>query len=182
MEEQAVEERIDPIALFPEEIRDRVTGLAHLGYLTETVEFCGHTFVMETIRPYMKFAIAQALEPYRNTLQEPNVYAALHVAAALTSIDGDPEFCPQIGPNAREFAEARLRWITQETGWFQPTIDFLFAYYVSIEQKVQEAIIELHRLSDRGRDTSQPSPDFLTDSGPSIEEIDSDTPPSESSS
>lgn len=176
------EERIDPLALFPQEIRIPVSGLMHLGYLSETVTFCGHTFTLETIRPYVKYSIAQALEPYRNTLQEPEVYAALHVGMALTSVDGDINFCPPAGSNLREFVDARLRWITQETGWFQPTINFLYGYYLSMENKVAEALLELQNLAEGSRDTSLPSPGFSIGPVPSGAETTGDIPPLEPSS
>lgn len=182
MPEQVSEEtRIDPLALFSEEIRVPVAGLMHLGYLTETINFCGHTFVLETLRPYVKYAIAQALEPYRNTLQEPEVYAALHVGMALTSVDGVSDFCPPTGSNLREYVDARLRWITTETGWFQPTINFLYANYINLENKVQAGMMELQNLSGGNRDTSLPLPGFSHAPGHSTEETPSDTPPSEPS-
>ena len=183
MPEQVSEEtRLDPIALFSEEIRIPVAGLMHLGYLTETVNFCGHTFVLETLRPYVKYAIAQALEPYRNTLQEPEVYAALHVGMALSSIDGVSDFCPPTGGNLREFVDARLRWITTETGWFQPTINFLYANYLNLENKAQAALMELQNLSEGNRDISPPSPGFSVERGRSADETTGDTPPSDPSS
>lgn len=179
---QSQEERIDPLALFSEEIRIPVAGLIHLGYLTETVHFCGHTFVLETLRPYVKYAIAQALEPYRNTIQEPEVYAALHVGMALTSVDGVSDFCPPTGTNLREWVDARLRWITIETGWFQPTINFLYANYLNMENKVQVGIMELQNLSEGSRGTSPLSPGFSKEQEPSAEPTTGDIPPSEPSS
>ena len=181
MEEQSTE-RIDPIAQFPPEMQQDAQSLAYLGHLSDTVDFCGHTFGIETIRPYLKFTIGQALEPYRNTLMEPQAFAAMHMGVALTSVDHDPNFCPPVGDNEREFVEARFRWLTTQTGWWQPTIDYLFAEYLRLEAEAGVTVAELHRLSTRGRDTSQPSPDSLTDSGFSSDKTTSDTQPSESSS
>lgn len=180
MPEQVNEDtRIDPLALFSPEIRLPVAGLMHLGYLTETVDFCGHTFVLETLRPYIKYAIAQALEPYRNTMQEPEVYAALHVGMALSSVDGVSDFCPPTGSNLREFVDARLRWITQETGWFQPTINFLYAHYLNMENKSSAALLELQNLSEGSRVTSPPLPGFSLGQERSVAETTGDTRPSD---
>lgn len=137
---------------------------------------------METLRPYMKHAIAQAIEPWRNTLAEPNAWGSLHVAMALTSIDGDDSFCPQMQADPVEFARARLAWITGPNGYFDPVIDYLFGQYMAMEQEAAVAIAELLRLSERGRPTSQPSPDSSTAPGPSSDETAGDIPPSEPSS
>lgn len=177
MEEQS--ERIDPFELFGPEIRNAVHGLAYLGYLTRQIEFCGHTYQLETLRPYVKFAIAQAMEPYRNTLQEPNAFAAMHLCMALTSVDGNDSFCPPVGDSLSEFINARFRWLTGESGWWQPTIDYLFAEWVKLEQEASAAIVELHSLSQRSQDTLPPSPDSLNEPASSSEKTDGDIPLSE---
>lgn len=178
-EEPDAETRIDPVELFSPDIREDVRGLAFLGYLTESFRFCGHRFTIETLRPHVKYAIGQAMEPYRNTLVEPDVFASFHVACALTSVDGDRNFCPPMGDNLREWVDGRFDWLTTETGWLQPTIDFLFIKFAALEEKAKAGMIELHSLSEGGQATSQPSPDSLIAPAPSTEPIDSDTPPSE---
>jgi hypothetical protein len=174
LEEQTVE-RIDPFELFGPEIRENVQGLSYLGYLTRQIEFCGHTYQIETLRPYVKFAIGQAMEPYRNTLVEPNVFAAMHLGMALTSVDGKESFCPPEGDNLIEFVKGRFNWVTGKSGWWQPTIDYLFAEWVKLEQEAGAAIQELHSLSQRGRDTLQPSPDSSIEPASSSEETAGDT-------
>ena len=173
MSEESVqqEERIDPIELFSPKIREAVTGLMYLGYISRTVKFAGHTFVMETIRPYQKFALGQAIEPWRNTLLQPQLWAAIHVALSLTSIDGKRDFCPPISENAVEFALARLEWLTDKSGWWQPVIDYLFAEYVKMELDAQKAINEFDFLVKANRASSSPSPGSLSDKESSTDEI-----------
>lgn len=175
MEEEQTEERVDPVALFSPKIQEAVTGLIHLGYLTKTIKFCGHTFILETIRPHMKFALGQAMEPFRNTLLEPQVWSAMHVGLALTSVDGKRDFCPPTGENQVEFALARLQWLTDETGWWQPTIDFLHAEYVQMEMLVREAVVELNSLAQAGRASSLRSPGFSAEPESSTDEMNSDS-------
>lgn len=173
--------RVDPVNLFSEERRLAVQNQAYLGYDEETVEFCGHLYVMETIRPYMKYAISQVLEPYRNTVAEPDVWAALHVGVALKSIDRDTSFCPPTNESPADFVRARLFWLTGPKGYWQPTIDFLFGKYIEMEQKAASDIVELHHFAERSRDTSLPSLDSSIAQGPSSEETAGDTQPTEPS-
>jgi hypothetical protein len=181
-EEPGADARIDPVELFSPEIRENVRGLAFIGYLTESFRFCGHRFTIETLRPHVKYAIGQAMEPYRNTLVEPDVFASFHVAAALTSVDGSRDFCPPMGDNLREWVDGRFDWVTTETGWLQPTIDFIFIKYAALEERAKTAMVELHSLSEGDQATSQPSPDSSTERAPSTEEINLATPPLDLSS
>ena len=148
-----VEERRDPLAEFPPDLQRGAIDLTYLGHLTERIEFCGYTFVLETIRPYMKNILGQALEPWRNTIQEPQAWAALNVSMALQSVNGKTDFCPQTQDNPLDFTIARYNWITGPQGFWEPTITFLFGKYAEMEQQVIDYIAELHRLSQRGRDT-----------------------------
>lgn len=184
-DEQSVqEESLDPFSLFPPEIRRAVEGLAYLGQLTDSVAFCGHTFVLRTLKPYHEMAIAQALQPYRNTIYEVDVFQHLHVGLALTEVDGNPNFCPQAGPDNVAFANARLRYLTDDTtGWYRPTLDFLWQRYALLEALAAKAVEELDRLSSRGQPTSlQPWLDSLIVQGSSPAPTSSETPPHTSSS
>ena len=175
-ETPSAETRLDPIELFSPAVQEAVIGLTYLGYLTETFRFCGHSFTIETLRPNVKYAISMAMQPYRNTFEEPNVYAAFQVAMALTSVDGRRDFCPPIGETLLEHVEARFAWLTVDTKWLQPLIDYVFVRYMTLERKAQEAILELQSLSERGPATSQPSPDSSTGPVLSTEETPSDIP------
>jgi hypothetical protein len=176
------EEALDPVSFFDPAIHNAVTGMIYLGKHTKTVKFVGHTFVMETIRPHMKFAIGQAMQDHRNTITEPQVWAAMHVGVALTSIDGNTKFSPPIGTDEVEFVRQRFRYVTDETGWWQPVIDYLFAEYSTMEIETTQAIAELHSLAQAGKAISSPSPGFWIKTEPSVEETNEDGPSSESSS
>jgi hypothetical protein len=173
---------ISPIALFPPEMQAGVADLAHLGFKQRTVNFCGHTFVLEMLRPYLKHAISLVMEPFRNTVYQPQIWAACHVAVALISVNGDTAFCPQTQDSITGFVEARYRWLSGPEGYYDPTIDYLMGQLTEMDLEVQTEIAELHRLSDRSRDTSQPSPDSSTEPGLFAGLTGGDTQPSESSS
>lgn len=177
-ESQDAPERIDPITFFSQEIHQAVTGMIHLGKHAKEIKFAGHRFGLETIRPYLKFAIGQAMQPHRNTLTEPQAWAGMHVGIALTSVDGKSmgKICPPLGPDPVEFVNARFQYITDETGWWQPTIDYLFAEYTAMEAEVIQAIGEFHSLALAGKVTSSPWPGFSTAMDPSAEEMSMDGP------
>lgn len=178
MAEESGEERIDPIELFPVAMQERVRGLAWLGYLTREIKFCGHTFVLKTLRPQLKFAVAQAIQPLRNTLQEAEAYAAGHVAMALVAVDGEEGFCPQASANLDSFARARLAWLTDaETGFFQPTIEYLFVHFNQMEAEAAEAMLEFDRLSKGSQPTSGPWLGSSTAPEPSPDPTNSDIQP-----
>src|SRR5208282_392642 len=142
------EETKDPLKLFSEEIRIPVYGLAALGHLTKKIEFCGHSFTLKTLRPSERAAAAMAAKPWRETLVEPEVWANAQVALAVTSVDGDHEFCIALGPDLEDFARSRLNYVTDPNkGWSKPTLAFLYEEYLSVEDEALTAINELRNLS-----------------------------------
>ncbi len=156
------EEQIDPFSLFSDAIRIPVRGLAYIGHITKTVDFCGHTFTLRTLRPTEKAAISIAIAPWRDTIAEPEVWANAQVAMSLEAVDSDADFCPPIGPSITEFAKARLKYVTDaDSGWYQPTLSFLYTTLLALEAEALQAIKELQDLSERNRPQSQPSPDSL---------------------
>lgn len=179
-ERSSQEQEVDPFKLFPPEMNEAVTGLSYLGQLSEEVTFCGHRFGIKTLRPAEKFAIGVALQPYRNTVSEVDAFQALTVGMALTSVDGDAEFCPPLGPNPEEFAKARLNYVlngkTGDGGWYSPTIEFLWREYARIDATALAAVSELHRLSQRDQpQNSSPWLGSLTEQGTSLAETPSET-------
>jgi|ERR1700677_4896945 len=155
----AEDTRVDPFSLFSEQIRIPVRGLIFLGHIEKQVEFCGHTFSLRTLYPSEKAAISVLIQPWRGSISEGEVWANAQVGLSLTSVDSDNEFCAQAGPDLNEFAKARLNYVTKQ--WYQPTLSFLYARYLELEQEALDGIRELQDLSERNRVPSQPSPDSL---------------------
>lgn len=152
-------ENVDPFSLFSEQTKLSVRGLTFLGYIEKEVEFCGHTFSMRTLYPSEKAAVSLVIQPWRGSISEGEVWANAQVALALTSVDGDNDFCKKAGPDLNDFAKARLNYVTQK--WFQPTLSFLYARYLELEQEALDGIRELQDFSERNRVPSQPLPDSL---------------------
>jgi hypothetical protein len=177
--EEAIVEKINPLDLFPKKVRKAVEGLVYLGQLTDEVDFCGHTFGIRTLRPQHKYAIAQVLQPYRNTVAEVDIFQNLHVATALTHVDGKQDFCPAIGPSIEDHVRGRLNYVTNsEKGWYGPTLEFLWGRYILLEATAANAIAELNSLSQGSQPTSlSPWLDSLTGPGTSAEQTNMDSLP-----
>jgi hypothetical protein len=147
----------DELAEFPPEMNEEVNGLLYLGNLTDTFEFCGHSFTLRTLRAGEDFAAAQAISEFRDTLKEPDAWMAAQVGLALTMVDGDEEFCPMAGPDLARFAKARLNYIAKN--WYWPTIHFLYGCYTILLTRQLEAIRVMQDLSPRSQPTFSPSAD-----------------------
>jgi hypothetical protein len=153
-------EEEDSVDEFDPEVQVDVDGLIHLGALFDTVEFCGHTFGIRTLRLGEELSAARVVAPFRNTLKEPEAWASAQVALALTSVDGDEDFCPQAGPDQDAYAQARFRYLGKN--WFWPTVEYIYNDFTRLQQRQIVAIRALQDLSARNRPTSWPSVDSLS--------------------
>lgn len=147
-------------AEFDPQVRVGVEGLLYLGHLTESFEFCGHTFTLRTLKAHEELAAAQACEPFTNTLKAPDAWMSAQVGLALEEVDYEDDFCPQAGPDEVAFARARFQYVTRN--WYWPTIHFLYQSYVTLQEKQLAAIRAL-------QDLSQGSPHSSSDLGGSFE-------------
>lgn len=159
---------------FDPEVQADVDGLIHLGALFDEVEFCGHTFGIRTLRLGEELAASKVVEPFRNTLKEGEAWASAQVALALTSVDGDENFCPQAGPNQDAYARARFQYLGKN--WFWPTVEYIYANFARLQDRQVAAIRAYQDLSQRDRPTSWPSVDSLIAQGISDDEIASGIP------
>jgi len=150
---------------FSPDIREEVEGLALLGHLEEEVEYCGHRFVVRTLKAEEELIAAQIAKDYQDTLGQVKAQAWAHLALALVSVDDDEEFCEPIGPNKSDHGKARFRWITSR--WYWPVGEYLWASYLRLLERQQRAISEVQDLSQGNRKTSTPSPDFSSTQGDS---------------
>lgn len=155
---------------FPAEVADDITGLRHLGYLTEEIEFCGHTITLKLLNADEEVAAAQACQPARNTIKEPEAWARAIIGLALSSVDGEEDFCPPTGPDLVAFAKARYRYTGR---WFWPTIDYYYQQYAKLVQRQVEAVRAFQDFSSRSLGPDLPSLGFSTGLGASDEQTSS---------
>lgn len=172
---------IEPLSVFPEEHREAVSGLAYLGYIERVFEYCGHSFRLRTLKPAEKAAIGIIMQPWKETLAEPEVWANAHVALSLCAIDGVIDFCEPINNSITDYANSRYEYVTnKDTGLLPPVLDFLFNSYVELENEARSALSEFQNLSQRRLVSSPPSQEASIKQGPSLSEIGLDNPASPS--
>lgn len=158
---------------FPDEVVDDVDGLLWLGFLEDEFQFCGHDFVIRTLRLEDEMVAGLASKDYKDSLSQGKAWVASQVGMALVSIDGDEDFCPQAGPNKKDFARARFQYVTRN--WYEPTINHIYARYVRLLERQEKVMEEMENLSVEDRISFMASPDSSTqkaDSKPEAEIMD----------
>lgn len=153
-------EESNDVDRFPDEINEDVDGLIWLGYLEDTVDYCGHEFVLRTIRSEEQLLAALVTKEYTETLGQAKAWVAAHVGLSLVAIDGDEDFCPQAGFNKKDYAKARFRYVTSK--WYEPTINRLYEAYSDLLARQAEVLEEMENLSKEDRITFTASPDSST--------------------
>ena len=142
---------------FPDEIVDDVDGLIWLGYLEDTIDYCGHEFVIRTIRSEEQLLAALVTKEYTETLGQAKAWVAAHVGLALVAIDGDEDFCPQAGFSKKDYARARFKYVTSK--WYEPTINRIYEAYADLLARQAEVLEEMENLSQESRISFMASPD-----------------------
>ena len=123
-----------------------------------------HWLAEGTARP-----IASSNTSCRTARGQAKAWAWAHVGLALTSVDGQTDFCPPIGPDPEEHAKARFAYVTGK--WFWPLGEYIFTQYDDLRSQAEEAIEAMRNLSEQSLRTPSPSRDSLNAPGISDEPI-----------
>lgn len=156
---------------FPTKVRENVEGLMFLGYLEESFEFCGHQFVIRTLRGDEELLAGLVTKEFVNSMAQERAWVWALVSLCLTVVDGDPEFCPRVVKSDRDYARQRFQYCTKK--WFWPLAVHIHEKYVALLKEQQEAMEAMEDLSLGNRTTFTPSAEF------SNEGDDSEAPPPE---
>lgn len=148
---------------FPEGVQEDVDGLAWLGHLEKTFEYCGHEFTLRTLKVSEELYAAALAKGYHETLGQAKAWAWAHIALALVSVDGDTEFCPNIGPDLAANAKTRFKWVTER--WYSHVGERLFIEYTELLARQNAAVEAIENLSQGSPPSSTPSEDSLTEVG-----------------
>jgi len=144
---------------FPDEVNEDVDGLIWLGYLEDVIDYCGHEFVIRTLRSEEQLLASLVTKEYTDTLGQAKAWVAAHVGLALVSIDGDEDFCPKASFNKKDFARARFQYVTGK--WFEPTINRIYNAYSDLLERQAIVLEEMENLSQESRISFTASPDSL---------------------
>jgi hypothetical protein len=136
--------------MFPDEIQDDVDGLTWLGHLEISVEYCGHTFVLRTLKADEELEAAAITKDYMDTMGQAKAWAWANIALSLVSVDGEKDFCPPAGPNKQAYARSRFNWVTSR--WYWHIGNYLFGQYLDLAQRQLRAIDSVRDLSARNQE------------------------------
>lgn len=150
---------------FPDDIKEDVEGLIWLGHLEEEFEFCGHTFVMRTLKAEEEMNASLVAKEYFESLAQAKAQAWANIALSLVSVDGDEDFCPPIGPDKVAYARARFKWVVSK--WYWPVGEFLFTKFTELAVRQLRAVEAVQDLSKGDLQAFTPSVDSSTDPGDS---------------
>jgi hypothetical protein len=155
MEEQSIVDSSED--RFPDDVIEDVDGLLWLGYLDSVIEFCGHEFVIRTLRLEEEMLAGLLTKEYSESMAETKAFVTAQVAMALVSVDGDEDFCPPAGPNKKDYARARFNYVA--SNWYEPTVAFIYTKYAELLDKQASVIKEMDFLSrsDLGSFLASPS-------------------------
>src|SRR3954471_13092634 len=94
---------------FPAEVSEDVDGLMYLGYLEDSFEFCGHHFVIRTLRGGEELLAGVVSKQYIESQGAARAWAWALVGLSLVSVDHDAAFCPPAGPDKEAYARSRFK-------------------------------------------------------------------------
>lgn len=154
-----------PFDAFPDDVRSDIDGLIWLGYLEENFSFCGHDFVVRTLRGDEELLAGLVMKDYVETLGQAKAHVWSTIALALVAVDGAEDFCPKATPNKKDYARARFQWVTGN--WYWPTGLYIFDKYNAMVKRQQAALDELEDFCNGSLPTFTPGADSWIDKAPS---------------
>jgi hypothetical protein len=148
---------------FKPEVAAAVDGLVHLGYLEDTVEFCGHRFGIRTLYGYEDLLVGLLTKEYTETVAQAKAWTIAHVALALTHVDGQTDFCPPAGYSDLDNARGRFEYVARN--WQFPTTDAIFKRFAALVARQAEAYEAMQDFSTRSLRKPSPSQSSLNEPG-----------------
>ena len=119
-----------PFAEFPEEVQDAIDGLLVLGHLEKEIEWCGHTFVIRTLKAGEELQASALSKEYLESFGQVLAYAMSNIALSLVSVDGDENFCNPLGPGDKAYARSRFNYVAD---WYGPQSNTFYDVLKSLE-------------------------------------------------
>ena len=152
---------VEEVDRFPDEVVDDVDGLLWLGFLEDTVEFCGHEFVIRTLKLEDEMLAGLVTKDYKDSVSQGKAWIAAQVGMALVSVDGDANFCPQAGSSKTNYARARFQYVTKS--WYEPTVNYIYVKYLELIERQEFVLSEMENLSQEDRISYMASPESSTE-------------------
>lgn len=170
----------DPFEEFDPRVREDVEGLVWLGHIADEFTFAGHTFGLRTLKGSEDLYAGIAAKKFVDSFGQAKAFAWAKVGVALTSVDGQEDFCPPIGPDQESYAIARFNYVT--ANWYWPLGHWLYTQLLTLEERQLRALQALQSLSAGSPLNFTPYVDSSTEPGtyedPTSESLSTDSPPS----
>jgi hypothetical protein len=142
--ETAESESSEDLPTFDPRHRNDFTGLLYLGALTKEFTFCGHKFVIRTLRTEEILAIGLATKEYEGTASRFKALATASIAACIVSVDGKPLEIPF----REEAAAENLAFRMQTIGTWSPIlVDVIYSEYLALDQRVNDVFESMGKAS-----------------------------------
>lgn len=129
---------------FPNEVSDDVVGLMYLGELSRTFTWCGHKFVIRTLKIDEEVAVGQLVKAHQDTVMQTKALATAVAAACLVTVNGQ-EIVTPLGPDVSSLVNQRYHYIAEN--WYWPTIEKINTEYLDLVDRMYKAIGELEKKS-----------------------------------
>lgn len=126
----------------PEHFTGDFIELSQLGFLTNTVNFCGYTFGIKTLSHEEEVAAAKLVKLADDSVAQFAVTIGAAVAASLTHIDGMPWMPNVMDLEADVHVADRYRRLKK---FSPPLIQFLFNELAALNQRRDKELGELQK-------------------------------------
>lgn len=130
--------------------------LVHIGSMTRSFEWMGHTFTIRTLRIEEEIAIGQLIKPYAGSITEEKAAVTAIAAACIETIDGNPVV---VQLQRDPVVHLQEKYKALSTNWFWPVVKKINEEYMVLQQEMTKVIEETANLSVR--DQIQNSPDSI---------------------
>jgi len=119
-----------------EELSDDETTLLYTGHLTSQVTLGNRVIRLRTLKIGEELEASLLAARYRDTADANRALVTAFVAAAVTTVDGDP-LVVRLGPGENEL-EKKFQFVLDNWYW-SPTISSGYAEYNALLRRVNEA-------------------------------------------
>lgn len=126
---------------------DDFIELSSLGYLSEEVDWCGHKFVLRTLKVGEEIVAGKIIREDEQSVAGFKATHAVVLAAALVSVNGQ-HFLPALTDDLEATIRLRYKYICEH--WFWPTVEFLAVAHNKLVQRQIDVITELQKKLSGG--------------------------------
>lgn len=118
--------------------------LIHIGSMTRSFEWAGHTFIIRTLKIEEEIAIGQIIKPYAGSITEDKAAVTAIAAACIETIDGQP-LIVQIQKDPVVHLQEKYKALV--THWHWPVAKKINEEYILLQQEMMKVVEETANLS-----------------------------------